>query len=72
MGEADVGDGAGRVRPPGVDGPVGQPEVGGQVAEEVEGHRRRRQEVGPQALVIEALVRLDDDVRALAASSAPR
>ena len=57
--EADLGDGAGRVRPPGVDGPVGQLEVGGQVAEEVERHRRRPQEVGPQSLVVEALVRLD-------------
>ena len=58
--EADVAHGAGRVRPPGVDGPVGEREVGGQVAEQVEGHRRRRQEVGPQSLVIEALVRFRD------------
>ena len=58
--EADVAHGAGRVRPPRVDGAVGQPEVGGQVAEEVEGQRRRPQEVGPQPLVVEALVRLDD------------
>jgi hypothetical protein len=43
-----------------VDGPVCQPEVGGQVAEEVERHRRRGQKVGPESLVIEALVRFDD------------
>ena len=61
----------GRIRPPGVDGPVGQREVGGEVAEEVEGERLRREEVGPQSLVVEALVRLDEDVRVLAASSAP-
>ncbi len=36
--EADVDDRTGRVGPPGVDGPVGEPEVGGKVAEEVEGH----------------------------------
>ena len=43
-----------------MDGPVGEPEVGGQVSEEVEGHRRRRQEVGPNSLVIEALVTFGD------------
>ena len=52
--------GAGRVRPPRVDGPVGEREVGGQVAEEIEGQRWRPQELGPQSLVIEALVGLDD------------
>jgi hypothetical protein len=60
VGEADLGHGAGRVRPPGVDGAVGQPGVGGQVAEEVEGQRRRPQQVGPEALVVEALVRFGD------------
>jgi hypothetical protein len=57
--EADLARGAGHVRPPRVDGPVGEPEVGGQVAEQVEGQRRRPQEFRPQALVIEALVRFD-------------
>ncbi len=50
--EADVAHGARRVRPPGVDGPVGEPEVGGQVAEEVAGHRRRRQQVGPRQVAV--------------------
>ena len=59
MREADVAHGAGRVGPPRVDGAVGQPEVAGEVAEEVEGQRRRREEIGPQSLVVEALVRLD-------------
>ena len=68
--EADVGHGARRIRPPRVDGPVGPREVGGEVAEEVEGHRRRPQELGPQSLVIEALVGSMNDVRALAALSA--
>src|SRR5919109_1598458 len=56
MREANLAHGAGRIGPPGVDGPVGEP----QVAEEVEGHRWRPQEVGPQSLVIEALVRFGD------------
>src|SRR2546430_13728475 len=33
--EADLGYRAGRVRPPGVEGPVGEPEVGCQIAEQV-------------------------------------
>jgi hypothetical protein len=58
--EADVAHRAGHVRPPGVDGPAGEPKVGGKVAEEVDGQRRRPEEVGPQSLVIEALVRFRD------------
>ena len=58
--EADVAHGARHVGPPRVDGPVGEPEVGRQVAEQVEGQRRRPQELRPQSLVIEALVRFDD------------
>jgi len=46
--------------------------VGGEVAEEVVGQRRRPQEIGPQPLVIEALVTLDDRCQAFAASSAAR
>ena len=42
-----------------VDGPVGEPEVGSEVAEQVEAQGHRRQEIGPQPLVIEALVTLD-------------
>ena len=41
-------------------GPIGQSEVGGEVAEQVERQRRRRQQVGPQPLVVEALTRLDE------------
>ena len=63
MREADVAHRAGSIRPPGVDGAIGEPEVGGQVAEEVESQRRRPQEVGPQAPVIEALVRFRDGRR---------
>ena len=58
--EADLGHSAWRIRPPRVDGAVGEPEVGGQVTEQVEAERRRPQEVGPQPLVIEALVTFDD------------
>ena len=54
--EADVTDGAGRLRPPGMDSTVGKRAIRGQVAEEVEGERRRPQEVGPQSLMVEALV----------------
>ena len=57
--EADLPHRAGRVGPPGVHGPVGEREVGGEVAEEVERQRRRPEEVGPDALVIHGLVRLD-------------
>ena len=57
VGEPDVADRARRVGPPGVDGAVGAREVGRQVAEQVEGERLRRQQVGPQPLVVEALVR---------------
>lgn len=60
MGEADIAHGSRHVRPPGVNGTVGEAEIGGEVPEQVEGHRHRRQEVGPQALMIEALMRLDD------------
>src|ERR1700752_3476443 len=60
MREADGAHGAGRVRPPCVDGPVGEPQVRGEVTEEVEGQGRRPEELCPQALVIEALVRFDD------------
>ena len=60
MREADFAHGAGRVRPPVVDGPVGLLHVSSQIAEEIEGKRLRRQEVGPQALVIEALMRFDE------------
>src|SRR5262245_3438619 len=59
VGETDVADGARRVGPPGVDGPVGEREVDSQIAEEVEGQRRGPQEVGPQSLVIEGLVTFD-------------
>ena len=55
--EAHVGHGARCIRPPGVHGPVGEPEVARQVAEQVEAERRRPEEVGPQPLVIETLVR---------------
>jgi hypothetical protein len=58
--EANVDDPARRVRPPGVRGAVGEPEVGREVAEEVERGGRRPQQVGPDALVVDALVRLDD------------
>ena len=58
--EANVAHGPRCIRPPGVDGPVGEPEVARQVAEQVEGHRRRRQQVGPEPLVVEALVRFGD------------
>ena len=60
VGEADVAHGAGRVGPPRVHGAVGPREVGGQVAEQVEAQGGRRQEVGPQPLVVEALVGLGD------------
>jgi len=39
---------------------VGEFEVGGEFAEKVDGKRRRPQQVGPEALVVEALVRLDE------------
>ena len=58
--EADVDDASRHVRPPRVDGPVGEREVVGQVAEEVERQRRRPEELGPQSLVVEALVRFDE------------
>jgi len=58
--EANLAHGAGQVRPPGVDGTVGERGVGGEVAEEVERQRRRPEQVGPQALVVEALMRLDE------------
>jgi hypothetical protein len=58
--EADLGDRAGRVRPPCVDGFVCKLEIRGEVAEEIECQRRRPQELGPQSLVVEALVRLDE------------
>jgi hypothetical protein len=57
--KADVDDRAANVGPPRVDGVVGEPEVGGQVADEVEGHRFRGQQLGPESLVIEALVPFD-------------
>ena len=44
--EADVAHRTGSIRPPGVDGAIGEPEVGGQVAEEVESQRRRPEEAG--------------------------
>ena len=47
VGEAHLGHGPRCVRPPGAHGPVGSCEVGGQVAEQVEGQRRRPQQVGP-------------------------
>src|SRR6266576_1689387 len=50
--EAHVGNAAWCVRPPGVDCPVGEPDVTRQVAEQVEAQRRRPEEVGPQPLVI--------------------
>jgi len=43
-----------------VDGAVGEREVAGRLAEEVERKRWRPQEVRPQPLMIEALVRLDE------------
>src|SRR6266516_6774550 len=58
VGEADLADAAGRVGPPLVHGAVGERDVGGKVAEEVEGECRRPEQVGPEALVVEALVRL--------------
>src|SRR5258706_5570024 len=58
MREAHIGHSARRVRPARVDGPVGPRDVAGEVAEEVERHRWRPEELGPQSLVIEALVRL--------------
>ena len=59
MREADGTHDAGRIRPPLLDGAAGEPEIAGEVAEKVEGQRRRREEIGPQSLVVEALVRLD-------------
>lgn len=49
-----------RVGPEGVNRVVGEPEIGGEVAEEIEGQRRRPQQVGPQPLVIEALLAFDE------------
>jgi hypothetical protein len=43
-----------------VHGAVRELQVRGQVAEQVDGQRRRPQQVGPQPLVVEALARLDD------------
>jgi len=45
--EANVAHCAGNIRPPGANGPIGEPEVGSEVAEQVEAHRRRRREIGP-------------------------
>ena len=41
-------------------GAVGPPDVSAEVAEQVEAQRLRRQQVGPQALVVEALLALDE------------
>src|SRR5205823_11451915 len=60
VGEADVAHGAGYIGPPRVYRAVSPREVTGQVAEHVEAQGLRRQEVGPQTLVVEALVRLRD------------
>ena len=58
--EAEVAHRARHIGPPRVDGAVGALEVGCQLAEEVERERGGRQEVGPQSLVIDALVSLDE------------
>ena len=57
--EANVVDRAGHVRQPRVNGSVGKRVVRREIAEEVEGQRRRPQEIGPQALMVEALVPFD-------------
>ncbi len=59
VGEAHLADSAGGVGKPAVQGTIGQGEVGGQVTEQVERQRQRRQQVGPQPLVVETLTRLD-------------
>ena len=58
--EAHVGDPARCRRPPGVHRPVGSVQVGGEVAEQVDRKRLGGQQVGPEALVVEDLVRLDE------------
>ena len=68
--EAHLAHGARCIRPPGVDCSIGKREVGGQIAEQVEAHRVRRQQVGPQSLVVDARSRSMSDIRALAASNA--
>jgi hypothetical protein len=64
-----VGGPARSRRPPGVDGPVGAVRVGGDVAEQVDRKRLGGQQVGPQALVVEDLVRLDERSAARAAAT---
>src|SRR5215831_6264265 len=54
MNEAELPDGAWSVRPPARDEPVRV-----DLAEEVEGQRLRPEQVGPEALMVEALARLD-------------
>ena len=58
--EPHVHDTARRVGEPGVDEAVGPRVVGCEVAQQVEGERLGRQQVRPQALVIDALLALDD------------
>ena len=60
VGESDLRDLARRVTPPGADGPIGQRKVGGEITEEVEGEGFRRQEVRPEAVMVEALLPLDE------------
>lgn len=58
--ELHSGDATGSLGPPGVNGPISSVEIGGEVAEQVDRQRFRREQVGPEALVIEVLVRLDE------------
>ena len=59
MGEADLHHAPRRIRPPGPHQALGEVEIGGEVAEEVEGERRRPQQVRPEPLPVDALIRLD-------------
>ena len=56
----DLHDAARRVGEPGVDEAVGPREVGGEVAEQVERERLGGEQVRPEALVIDALLALDE------------
>src|SRR6478672_11666223 len=43
-----------------MDDRIGKGEIGREIAEQVEGERFRREQVRPESLVVEALVRLDE------------